>query len=326
MYVDLLTLLISLAVLIYAADAFIDAVVLFAERMRIPPMVVGLTIVAIGTSLPELMASGAAAIKGYPEIALGNVIGSNVCNVGLILGLPALFTVITCSRAVVVREGMVMLFVTALLWGITAASGGLSRTTGFVFVVGFFAFIGWVFLKSSLERRRENETDNSDEDTDSAEKTHEDAQKIRGLMVKMLAALAALLISSEFLVRATVGLAQAWGVSEGVIAISVIALGTSLPELSVSIAAAKRNQGDILVGNILGSNISNILLVLGISSMITPFQVRPITLSLDFPMVALLSILMVWFLYRKEGIDLKRGVLLLVLYALVIVRCVMIPF
>lgn len=326
---------VSLTVLVKAADVFIDTAVDCAQRLNISPMVVGLTIVAVGTSLPEAVASAAAAFEGVPQIAIGNVLGSNICNVALILGLPALMVPITCRREVIVREGSVMLGISIGLWFACLFFGGLSRSVGVLFVLAFFAFIYIVMKLSKAEQMYDaaekiaeggvldsGEGDASDQAVAPSEKEGEGFLK-EGLI--MLASLVFLLASSKFLVDSTVDLARGLGISETVIAISLIALGTSLPELAVSIAAVKKKQGDIMVGNILGSNISNILLVLGITSAIKPFTVETLTLWFDFPMMVLLSGLMFYYLYNDRGIDKPRGALLLSLYAVTIARCVIFP-
>ena len=311
MVVDSLVLIVSLLVLLYSADLFIDTVIKVARSMGLSTMVVSLTIVAVGTSLPELMASVAAAIKNHTEITVGNIIGSNICNVGLILGVPALFASITCDRAVLRREGYIALFVSVLLTGIAFISAEVSRTWGVVFLASFVAFIVSAFKNGQ----------NAAESIEEAE--IEDSMLV--IIFKLLIALVLLLISSEFLVRATVSLALDLGASESVIAISLLAFGTSVPELSVAIAAAKRNEGDILVGNIMGSNISNILLVLGTAAVIQPLSFSPAMILLDVPVMTFIAMLMVYFLYKPEGVSRGEGILLLFIYALVIVRCVVFP-
>ncbi len=317
MLVEILILLISLAALLFSADRLIELIVTFARGLNIPTMVVGLTVVAIGTSLPEVMASAAAAFKGHPEIAVGNVVGSNVCNVGLILGLPALFFPIVCSRRVIVRQGGLMLFVTGLFWAIALFNGEISRGISLLFVLGFCAFIYGVFRASASMQSAEEAVEDTAEIAD--------VGSVPILVLKMIAFLVGLLISSEFLVRSTIEIARGVGISEAVIAISVIALGTSLPELSVSIAAAKKNQGDILVGNILGSNISNILLVLGVTGLISPFPISTVTTKFDIPLMGTLAVAMFAFLYSEKGISKSRGIALLLLYGVMILRCVAFP-
>ena len=321
---EFIILVVSLAVLLYSADQLIDTVVKLAKGLNVSTMVVGLTVVAIGTSLPELMASSAAAIKGHPNIAVGNVIGSNVCNVGLILGLPALFFPILCRRSVLQREGVLMLLATAAFL-LLAFLGGLNRLFGGVFVLAFIAFVYFAFQAGEEEDSQTPSEPAEEKEEETERSAVEESKRIRIVILKMMGFLVALLASSEFLVRATVSLASAMGVSEGVIAISMIAFGTSLPELSVSIAAAKKNQGDILVGNILGSNISNILLVLGATALITPFSVHPVSLYFDLPLMSLLAVLMLVFLWQTNGITRHKGMTLLGLYGLMILRCAFFP-
>lgn len=319
MVLQIFILLTSLAILLFSADRLIEVIVRFARGLGIPTMVVGLTVVAVGTSLPEVMASGAAALLGHPEIAVGNVVGSNVCNIGLILGLPALFFSIDCSRTVILRQGGLMMAATLLFWLIAATLGEIGRVTAGVFVLGFCAFIYSVFRDSSSMADEIGQGEEELEESQSA------SESLAASIIKIVLLLACLLLSSDFLVEATIAIARSFGISEAVIAISVIALGTSLPELSVSIAAAKKNEGDILVGNVLGSNISNILLVLGVTGLITPFQISGVTLLFDIPLMVLLSTMMMIFLYQRKGITMPRGCFLLLLYAGVILRCVLAP-
>jgi len=315
MILNLLIFAICLAGLLYSSDKLIDSVVVIAERMKISPMVVGLTVVAVGTSLPEVMASVTAAYKGYPEIAVGNVVGSNICNVALVLGVPALFFNINCSTKVIQREGTVMLLCSFVLGLIGVFSFTIGRGLGLVFTLSFFAFIAAVFLSAKASKKKAEE----EEDTEDLEKF-----SMAPELAKIALMLVLLLVSSKFLVDATVSLATAFGVSEAVIAISLIALGTSLPELSVSISAARKNQDDILVGNILGSNISNILLVLGSTALVKPFSISRDVATIDMPIMIFLAVCMYGFLYTEKGITRNRALVLLAVYVMVILRCIFI--
>jgi cation:H+ antiporter len=317
MVIDLLIFVVSLAALLYSADSLIDSACQLAERLKISPMVVGLTIVAVGTSLPEVMASAAAALGDKPEIAVGNVVGSNICNVALILGLPAIFYNITCRRRVLKREGSIMLAVSGTFLLVALFLEGFTRVLGVGFIVTFFSFIAMVFVQANKESGGESEAI-------SATEGHEPGTSLTRTILLTCGMLVLLLASSKFLVDSTVALATAVGVSEAVIAISLIAFGTSLPELSVSISAARKKQGDILVGNILGSNISNILLVLGVTSVIKPFEIQSIIRYLDIPIMFGLACMMYFFLYSDRGIDRNRGIVLLSVYAGVILRCIFI--
>ena len=316
-----LTLVFSLAALLLSADKLVDLAVQLAQRLGVTPFVIGLTIISVGTSLPEVMASGAAALRGYPEIAVGNVVGSNICNVGLILGLPAVFAAISCRRPIVLREGAVMVLITLSFWFLAAVFGGISQFVGLLFLLAFVSFVYWA-LKSNENQNVEGDSDVSFLEEQTSERSPGKEIQMFSVVAKLVLSFVVLLLSSEFLVRSTVGLAQALGVSEGVIALSLIAFGTSLPELSVSYASARQGLGDVLVGNVLGSNITNLLLVLGVSASIHPLSFGPTTISLDIPLMTVFALLMVYFLFHNRGITRGKGLLLLSLYSLVIVRCV----
>jgi cation:H+ antiporter len=310
MWIQAITFLVSLIVLIYAADVFVRCVVLTANLLRIPPMVIGLSVVAVGTSLPELASSVVAALNNHPEIALGNVIGSNICNVALILAIPAFIAPVVCARKTVVREGYLMIGLSLVTWCVGLVGMSFLREIGVLFLLGFVVFLIWVFKSKDVQL---------DEQV-SGEVSTESSKRLTLNVIKLIFSIAIIWISSEFLVKSAVQLANWLGVSESIIALSLIALGTSLPELSVSIAAVRRKEGDILVGNIVGSNISNILLVLGASAVIHPIQTSWELVYLDMPMMIVTSLAMIIFLLQKSGITRIKGVFLLSLYAIFIWR------
>ena len=294
--------------LLYASDHLVDAVVVLATRLGVSQMVIGLTVVAIGTSLPELMASAAAAIEGHPQIAVANVIGSNIANIGLILGLPALVFPICCARRTLNREGLQMLAVSILLGACFLFLGGMSRALGVACLLGFAAFLYFAVAGDEVSKQDDK------------------SGALLPSALKIIVSFVFLLASSSFLVDSTISLAQMFGVSEKIIAISLIAFGTSVPELSVSFVAAKRGQGDILVGNVLGSNISNILLVLGLTAVINPFTTSEVVHWLDPLVMILLAVLMLLFLSQKQGINSKKGGFLLAIYLAFIVGNALLEF
>ncbi|MCL4135172.1 UNVERIFIED_CONTAM: hypothetical protein GTU68_030343 [Idotea baltica] len=250
MLLQLFIFLVSICVLLYSADLLVDAVKKLATSLGVSPYVIGLTVVAIGTSLPEVMASAVAAYQGVPAISVGNVIGSNICNIGLIIGLPALFFSINCSRSIILKQGVFMLLLSALFASL-CLYGSFTRLVGFLFVATFGLFLFFAFRgDSGLEP----------EDLPEEELPKElpsDHSLVKTLLV-VAGAFVLLLVSSHFLVDASVFLARHFSIPEAVIALLLISFGTSVPELSVSFAAARRQQGELLIGNILGSNISNI--------------------------------------------------------------------
>lgn len=328
MAANVFILLVSLIGLLLAADVFVEAVATLARRLKISPMVVGLTVVAIGTSLPEVAASAAASLRGHPEIALGNVIGSNIANIGLIVALPALFVPVVCASSVVRGEGFLMVGLSALLFAVVAVLGEINLFVGLLFLAGFAVFLFWTFKRSREGEPPGEELAEIAEEAMQLGVEDEGDDRQQGLpspgplLFRVLSSLVVLLVSSEYLVKATVELARTMGVSENVIAISVIAIGTSLPELSVSFAAARRKQGDILIGNILGSNISNILLVLGVAAVINPVPMSFNTLWLDLPLMLAFAFAFVLFLLQPKGVGRTEGLVLLGMYGVVLWRCI----
>ncbi len=321
-------LIISLCILIKSADVFIDNSVIIAKRLHISKIVIGLTIVSIGTSLPELAISAAAAVKGHSEIALGNVVGSNICNIGIILGITALIAPIVCPRRNIESEGFLMLGITILFWVLSAIMGEVTRLVGGIYIISFIIFLVYLIKRKPLDGHdviSEAASDSIEEDDSNITvetELHDSDSSVSVLLFKIALALITLLISSKFMIESTVGLARGFNVSEHIIALSMIAFGTSLPELSVSITAIKKNHADILVGNIMGSNISNILLILGVTSLIRPIPIDAITLKLDYTMMVFLTSLMTLFLYQKNGINRAKGIVFLCLYGVVLWRCI----
>lgn len=305
---DFLILIVSLAVLLYSSDKLVELAVQLARSFKISPIVIGLTIVSIGTSLPEVMTSVVASFQGHTQIAIGNVVGSNICNIALILGLPALFYSIRTSPKVLKVDCGIMLGVSFLLWGVVYM-GPISRIIG-----GIFLFLFALFIFNTL---------NSEEESEGI--TEEAIVGNMKIFLGFFTSFILVLLSSKFIVDSAVNVASQIGVSKNVIAISIIAFGTSVPELSVSIAAARKKQLGLLVGNIIGSNISNILLVLGAAAVVSPLHASSVSFTLDIPIMLSVSLLGVLFLSAKNGITPLKGAILLLCYALVVWRCVVLP-
>ncbi len=354
---EALVFLLSLACLIWAAHIVVDKTVLLEERLGLSKMVIGLTVVAVGTSLPELVISASAVVIGHPKIALGTVIGSNVFNVCVVLGLAALVFPLQCQRWAVRRNGIVMLLVTYgfCLWGYQKHH--IDRNVGIVFIIAFVAYIIYGIASNEGELDEEGEfvghfdDDEDEEDEDEVEDTHDEGSVAASDAVgsssahvdgegmsktaktehaalsiaKTFAALVVLCYSSYFLIHATMKVASSFLVGEYVISLAINALGTSLPELSVCIVAARRGETDIALGNIIGSNISNILLVLGLSSVLTTLPLKDIIIRVDFPFLVLTATLAVGFLFQPRGITRLKAPLLLLIYILFIWRCVKYP-
>lgn len=309
MAADIIILAVSLVFLIVSSDKFVAAVVEFATQLKVSTMVIGLTVVAVGTSLPELAASVVAAFLNHPGIAVGNIVGSNICNIGLIIGLPALLTPVVCSSSVIRREGRLMIFVSVVFWLLSLFSVEFGLAIGLLFLLGFIGFIYWVFQQQGVNSVLE--------DIEHIKLVKTKHRRIR-IVVQMILALAVVIVSSDYLVQSAVSLAAGLGVSEAVVALSLIAFGTSVPELSVSLAAVRRREGEIVVGNIIGSNISNILLVIGAAASIRPFTVDLTIARLDSTVMLIFAVLLLLFLSRPGGVSRTAAILLLAGYLLYI--------
>jgi cation:H+ antiporter len=307
MALDLTLVALGAALLAWAGDVLVDSSAALARRLRLTPAVVGLTVVAAGTSTPELFVSTTAALHGSPDIALANVVGSNIANVGLILGLCALIAPIPIAAPLFRAEFPVMMAASLALLGV-AWSGGIGRGIGAAFLVALLAFLVW---SVGMARR--------DAEAGHAVSLHEAVERLaRQPLVRLLLVIVACFLGLGFgarlLVDGAVGIARAAGVSERVIGLTLVAVGTSLPELVATAAAALKRHHEMAVMNILGSNIFNVLGILGVTALIHPLSVAPGILWPDVPAMLLLAALL-YPLARWDGwLSRPDGALLLSLY------------
>ncbi len=279
--------ILGLAALILGAELLVRGAARLALTFGISPLVVGLTVVAFGTSSPELAISVQSAWSGQVDIALGNVVGSNIFNVLFILGLSALITPLVVHQQLVRREVPLMIGVSLLLWAL-AADGGIERWEGLLMALGLVAYIVYAIRLS----RRET----AQIEAEYAEAMPVDASRwdrhwsVQTLLI--LGGLALLVVGSNWLVESAVAIARAMGVSELVIGLTLIAAGTSLPEVATSVMAALRGERDIAVGNVVGSNLFNILGVLGVSACVAPasLTVSPALLAFDLPVMVAVAV------------------------------------
>ena len=293
--------------LFFGGDWLVNGGVALARRFRISPLVIGMTIVAFGTSAPELLVSTISAIKGSAGIAMGNVIGSNIANIGLILGLTALICPIETDNGLVVRHGSVMIAASLLLL-VFALNSGISRPEG----LALFACL-ILFTTISIRKGRTQPQEADIEDQEGKPMT---ILAAIGLIVLSCAMLA---FGADILVDGATTLASAMGVSDKVIGLTIVALGTSLPELAASVAAAVKKQMDISIGNIIGSNIFNILCVLGVSTSIKPISLEFSDYMSDFIwMLGFSAFIIIFTTMRKKKGRLGRtaGILFLLAYAI----------
>jgi len=294
----------GLLLLYFGAAYLINGSSRLALSFGIRPLIIGMTIVAFATSMPELMVSLMAALRGSSDIAAGNIIGSNIANLGLILGLAALVAPLTVTASLLVREIPFMLAASVLLY-VFFLDGRLDFLDGlilFALLVGFL-FYCLRFARETKEAEAPSET--------VVEREKKDRKKDVGLI---LVGIAGLGFGAELMVRSAVTIARGFGVSELVIGVSVVALGTSLPELAASMMSAWKGEMDISIGNVIGSNIFNILFVLGVCPMIRPLTIEPSALWVEFPVMLAFSAGVWLLLFPGKVLTRVKGGLLLAGY------------
>ena len=290
-----------------SGEALLRGAVTTADRLKVPPLLIGLTVIAFGTSIPELTVSLNAARSGNPDIAVGNVVGSNIANILLVLGAMAVFRSFTIDAGTLNRDGRVMLGVSVLMV-LMALNGVITQWMGF----GLLAILaGFTFL---LYRRARQEAD-VDETAASVDENLLEGSLFLALII-LIAGLAGVLWGSDLMVKGAVGVAQQAGISQAVIALSIVAIGTSLPELFISLFASLRGHASLAIGNIIGSNISNILLILGVVASTGPLNVSAEIANRDVWVMLGVAILGLVLMRSARRMSRIEGLFSLVLYAL----------
>lgn len=299
---DYIYLTIGLIILIFSGDFLVKGGVQIANHLKIPKLIVGLTIVSIGTSAPELFVSIGAALNGSPDLSVGNVVGSNIANIGLILGITTIILPMPISKESSKINFPIMLGVSILLW-LIALDLKLSFWDGILLTLLLVGYISFLIVR---EKTRKNIIEEIEKPT----------LAIWKAILVVIIASTGLYYGAELFVQAAQNIALSFGVSERVIGLTIVAFGTSVPELATSVIAAFKKQMDISVGNILGSNIFNITSVLGITSIITPVNVNSTILNFDiFFMIGIAILLFITMLPLSRGrIRRFEGALLLIFY------------
>ena len=266
MLIQILILLLSLIILVWSADKFVFGASALARNLGISPMIIGLTIVAMGSSAPEMMIAATASLQGNPDTAIGNAIGSNITNIALVLGLTALFNPLTVSSSTIKREIPLILVITAIATYMLANSN-FSFNEGLILIVGFVVYIA-TLLFVTLKRAKENPID--DKMVLEAEQEVPDGVSTKLSVIWLIVGMILLPLSASFLVDSSIFIAKAFGISDLVIGLTVIAIGTSLPELAASIMSIIKKEDDLALGNIIGSNIFNILAAVSYTHLTLP--------------------------------------------------------
>lgn len=305
-----LALIVGLALLVWSADRFVEGSASTARYFGMPPLLIGMVIVGFGTSAPEMVVSALAAFEGSPGIALGNAYGSNIANIALILGVTALISPIMVHSTVLRKELPILTLLTALSVALIADLD-LSRLNALVLLLVFGCLMAWTIYQGL---KRKDDSLANEIETETAEK----AMPLKRAVFWLVAGLLLLITSSRILVWGAVEIAQIFGVSDMIIGLTIIAVGTSLPELASSVIAARKGEHDIALGNVLGSNLFNTLAVVGIAGSIHPFAVEPETLSRDMVVMGALTISLFLIGYgfrgRQGRINRLEGAALLLVY------------
>ena len=298
----------GLLLLIWSAVRFVDGAAATARHFGMPQLLIGIVIIGFGTSAPEMIVSAFSALNGNPGIALGNAYGSNITNIGLILGLTALVLPLAVNSQVLKQELPVLIFVTALS-AFLIMDGDVLRLDAWILLGIFFIYMGWT-IWAGLRNRDDSLVHDVKE-----ELQEQEYMSLAKALMWVVIGLALLMGSSQLLVWGAVEIARYFGVSDLVVGLTIVAVGTSLPELASSIAAARKNEVDLAVGNIIGSNLFNTLAVVGLAGAISPMYVGQEVFTRDMPVMSVLTILLLVFGFGKKGqINRVKGLILLLAY------------
>lgn len=307
-----LALLLGIVILVISAEKFVEGAAAMAKRLGLPPLLIGMLVIGFGSSMPEMVISALSAYGGNPGLALGNAFGSNISNIALILGLTAVMTPIVVASSVIRRELPFLSVLTLLLAGLLYVDGNLSQLDGILLMALFTAIMGW-----SIYAGLKTESDALAEEVEQELAT---PMSLPRAATYTAVGLIFLVISSRILVWGGVEIATSLGVSDLIIGLTIVAIGTSLPELAASIAAVRKGEHDLALGNVIGSNMFNTTIVIGITGMMAPTVLEPAILTRDIPVMMILTAALFVMAYNYRGnengvITRLEGGLLLFAYA-----------
>ncbi|MCH8336256.1 MAG: calcium/sodium antiporter [Proteobacteria bacterium] len=285
--------IVGLLLLVWGADRFVHGAAATARNLGVPPLLIGLTIVAVATSAPEILVSIVASLRGEPDLAIGNAIGSNIANIGMVLGVVAILRPVELKSATLRREMPALLAVTLLTVALFLDSF-LSRVDGLVLLTGLIIVMFWLTRLGF----RSSSSDPLQAEFDAEIPKH---KSMRVAIFWLLVGIATLLVGAELMVDGAIEIAKALGVSEVVIGVTLVALATSLPELAVSVVSAFRGEYGLAIGNIVGSNIFNLLAVIGIAGVIQPAALPPSVLSLHIFVMVAFTLVLFAMTYEYDG-------------------------
>ena len=303
---DWIYVIVGLVILLLAGDSLVKGAVNMSLRLGVPALIVSLTIVAFGTSAPELLISIQAILDGVPGIALGNVVGSNTANILLVLGIPALLATMHTSECDTRKSYLQMIAATALFIAL-AFTGVFTWWSGLILLAALAAMLGHAMLQ--VKRHRQASADD-EEEIEGADPNLSWAKIAMFLVLGLIG----LPLGANLLVEGSTNIARAYGITETVIGLTLVAIGTSLPELATTVMAALRRQADVALGNVIGSNMFNLLGIIGVASLVGPIPVDPQFLSFDLWVMLGASLLLIPFVFMRQDITRVWGVMLSVAY------------
>lgn len=303
---NVILLIIGFIMLIKCADLFVDSCSNVARAFGIPTLIIGLTIVSFGTSAPEAAVSVTASIKGMNDIALGNVVGSNICNLLLVLGLSGMFGTLKAKRKIVTRDFIYCIFSSVVLFVLSIGYFVKGNTTGVItqsnglILLCFLGIYLYALMSEAIRSSREKE----------------EKKEFRGKdILFIIIGIAGIILGGQLVVNSATSIAETLNISQNVIALTIVAIGTSLPELVTSVIASKKGEVDIAIGNVVGSNIFNVFFILGLSSAISPISYG-LDSFIDIVIMLVATIGVYLLLLKNMRIGNKKGIILLVSYAL----------
>lgn len=302
---DYVLLVVGFVLLIKGADFFVEGSASVAKKLRVPTMIIGMTIVAMGTSAPECAVSIVASLKGSNTMAISNVVGSNIFNLMIVCGACALFTPLAVKVSTLKQEFPLSILAAILLLGMGYFGMSLNRIEGVILLVIFVLFLVWMVMEAQKAR---NNTEAEEIET----------LPVWKCLIYIVGGIAAVIIGSDFVVDSATAIATNFGLSQTLIGLTIVAFGTSLPELVTSLVAAKKGETDMALGNVIGSNIFNILLVLGVAGAVSPMAFLKENLIDDIILIGM-SILVWLFAWGKKKLNRVHGIIMITVYAVYMV-------
>lgn len=290
-----IVLLIGLALLVWSSDIFIDGAASISTHLNISPLVIGVVVLGFGTSMPEVVVATLAALDNSPGLAIGNAVGSNIANIAMVLGVAAVITPIIVKSSILKRELPLLLAISFGAYALVL-DGELSFTDGIILVVALVLVMTWMIKANKSIDPTDPMADETISELDELPQL-----TMKQAVIYLVGGLVVLMVSAKMMVWGAVDIAHTFEVPEVIIGLTIIAIGTSLPELAAAIAAARKNEADLMIGNIVGSNLFNILAVLAVPALLAPSVIDKDILSIDMPVMLLFTLIMLLFALPRKG-------------------------